>query len=452
MPHPVHDVLVVVPGILGSCLARDGSPIWGGMATAAALVNPATLRLRGDGLAPEPDVQATGLIGSFAQFPGLLKIDAYDGLIDWIRKNFELDSGNFVIFSYDWRLSCSVNAKLLADRIRPVLKNRRLSYSNSAYVFVCHSMGGLVAQYFTDLLGGADDTKHVITLGAPFRGSVKALGVMSHGWPARLPGIRSRFRKLAQTLPSLYELLPRYRAVIDGPECRRLADEDLPPRTRSDLFEHSSALHDALDYSQPRPYGRTVIVGSLQRTPQFVQCHGGVVRILHQWEHNGTTVDERGDCTVPRQSVTPPEWRDDRQAIPFAQTHLGLPTAHTVFRVLRNVLTATPREEQFDERARLAIEVPDILDADTEIEIECEIAEGDRQVPLIVRIESLDRPRLPDVKSARERDGRLVAHFDPMPPGDYKVSVGPALNMPDVRSVWDVFSIIDSSFDLPVVD
>src|SRR5207302_11042739 len=86
---------------------------------------------------------------------------------------------------------------------------------------------GRVVQHFTDVLGGAVDTKEVITLGTPFRGAVKALGVLSRGWPAWLPGIRSRFRRLARTLPSVYELLPRYRAIIEGSERRTLAAGDL---------------------------------------------------------------------------------------------------------------------------------------------------------------------------------------------------------------------------------
>src|SRR5205807_1419798 len=141
MPHPVRDVLVVVPGILGSRLERDGDPIWGtARSTARALLNPeAALGLHGDGFAPEPDVRAVGLMGRVAQFPGLSKIDAYDGLTDWLQERFELHPTNFVIFPYDWRLSCAVNARLLQERICPVLKARWHRYPDARFVFICHS-------------------------------------------------------------------------------------------------------------------------------------------------------------------------------------------------------------------------------------------------------------------------------------------------------------------------
>ncbi|HEY8202732.1 MAG TPA: hypothetical protein VII47_15430, partial [Actinomycetota bacterium] len=124
--HSVRDVVVVVPGILGSRLERNGEPIWGSLGLARALADPeGALGLQGDGFAPDPDVEATGLLGRAAQFPGLAKIDAYDALVDGLRASFELDPMSFVEFAYDWRLSCTVNARFLAERIHPVLKQRR---------------------------------------------------------------------------------------------------------------------------------------------------------------------------------------------------------------------------------------------------------------------------------------------------------------------------------------
>ncbi|MGH2731745.1 MAG: lipase/acyltransferase domain-containing protein, partial [Actinomycetota bacterium] len=382
MRHPIRDVVVVVPGILGSRLKRSGRLIWGGAGIASALVDPeSVLGLQGDGFAPEPDVAAVGLIGRLAQFPGLSKIDAYGGLMDWLKDRFELlDEVNFVPFSYDWRLSCTVNARLLANRICPILKTRRRTHPSAKFVFICHSMGGLVVQHFTDALGGGPDTNEVVTLGTPFRGAVKAFGVISEGWPRRLPGIRSRFRRLAQTLPSVYELLPRYRAIIDGSERRRIAPTDLTGEARVDLFQLASSFHDELDRPDARPYGRTVIAGTLQPTAQFARLQDGKLEILKRWEHQGRWLDERGDGTVPRQSFAPPEWNDDRHAIPFSQTHLALPTTDAVFRTLFQVLTATPRAEQADERAKLAIEVPDLVPAGAAIEIGCEVAEGDGDI------------------------------------------------------------------------
>lgn len=443
--QPMGDVLVVVPGIGGSSLERDGRPIWGGLGVASALVNPeAALGLRGDGFAPERDVVATGVVGRLAQLPGLSKIDAYDRLVDQLEARFELDATNYVVFAYDWRLSCTVNARLLAERICPVLRARRGTDPDARFVFVCHSMGGLVVQQFADVLGGAADTKEVVTLGVPFRGAVKALGVLSRGWPPWLPVIRSRFRRLFRTLPAVHELLPRYRAIVEGSQCRVMAKGDLDGDDRSlELFERACAFHDGLDVAGPRPYGRTVVVGSLQPTPQFATRRQGQLHVFDRWEHDGAVLDERGDGTVPRQSVTPPEWPDGRHAMPLPQSHVGLPTADSVLRVLYNVLTATPRAEQADERAKLAIAVPDLVPAGTDVEIGCEVVEGDPAVPLLVRVEGVDGVAPPRLASPRLRDGELTASIGGLAPGDYRVTLETATTMPDVRAVWDALTVVD---------
>jgi hypothetical protein len=438
--------VVVVPGILGSRLERNGEPIWGSLGLARALADPeGALGLQGDGFAPEPDVEATGLLGRAAQFPGLAKIDAYDALVDGLRASFELDPTNFVEFAYDWRLSCTVNARLLADRIHPVLKHRRRTHPDAGYVFICHSMGGMIVQHFTDVLGGAHDTKEVVTLGTPFRGAAKTLGVLARGWPRWLPGLRSRFRRLALTLPSVYELLPRYQAIVDGTERRRLAGTDLSlTDSEQERFERASAFHNGLDTAGDRPYDRLVVVGSLQPTEQFARIDNGAVELLKWWfAPDGSVLDERGDGTVPRQSVTPPEWHSDHHALPLSSTHIGLPTARAVFRVLFNTLTATPREEQAEERARLAIDAPDLVEAGTALDVCCEVADGDWEIPLLAEVQAAGAGSGHAPQTPQLRDGILVASFEGLAPGDYRVTVRPAVVMPDVSPVWDLVTIVE---------
>jgi hypothetical protein len=458
--HPVRDVVVVVPGIGGSSLMRDGHLIWGGLGAVSALVDPeGALALSGNGFAPDPTVTPVGLlgcrpdmrvvarVGRLAQIPGLSRIGTYDRLVKELRAHFELDATNFVEFAYDWRLSCTVTAEQLRGRIWPVLEERRRRDPAARFVFICHSMGGLVVQQFTDVLeGGAygQDTKEVITLGTPFLGAVTALGALASGVPHSVPILRGRFRRLAQTLPSMYELLPRYKAVIDGVELRTMGQEDLPDGAMGrELFERARAFHEALDTPTARPYARLVLVGSLQPTKQFAELHQGAVHLHRRWVHDQVVHDRRGDGTVPRQSVAPPEWADDSHAVPFAEAHIGLPSADSVLRVLQNVLTATPRAEQAEPRAQLAIEVPDLVAAGSDVEIGCEVVIGDRDVPLVVRIERVDGGAIPLVQSPRMRDGRLVASFHELPPADHMVTLQPATTMPDVRPVWDALTVVE---------
>jgi len=444
----IRHVLIIVPGILGSCLARDGRLIWGGPKVARAFFNPTkALGLRGDGLSPDPGVEAVGLIKRPAQFPGLSKNDIYDDLVKHLEDRFVLDETNYLVFPYDWRLSCEVNAKILAYRAWPLLEKKRRSDPGAKLVFICHSMGGLVVQYFTDTMGGASETHEVITLGTPFRGSIKALGVMTKGWPPSLPVLRQRFRSLALTLPSVYELLPSYRAIIQSDQLRVVTRGDLPEDARDDLFSRARRIMAAMDHATVRAYGRTVIVGSAQPTPQFADVGATGVKILHQWVGRDGPRDERGDGTVPRQSVTPPEWPDDRHAIPLPQTHIGLPSTSLVHRILANVLTATPREEQAESRAKLAIEVPDLVPAGEPLTVGCEVAEGDAQIPLLVELTPLDDWRLVQRRSPRPVEGGLAASFPDLSPGDYRVSVASAVPMPDVRSVWDLVTVVDPTVE-----
>ena len=43
-------------------------------------------------------------------------------------------------------------------------------------------MGGLVARYFIEALGGWEVTRALITFGTPYRGSVNAIDFLAHGF------------------------------------------------------------------------------------------------------------------------------------------------------------------------------------------------------------------------------------------------------------------------------
>lgn len=445
MKREVRDVLVLVPGLLGSELERNGKRIWGGTSVAGTFLDPAALRLTGDGFSPDPEVRPTRLIASPTQFPGLTKMGGYSRLVNRIRRRLDLDDSNFLTFAYDWRLSCQVNASLLGKKVWPLLERRRRRYPDAQLIFVCHSLGGLVVQQFTDLLGGAIDTKGVVTLGTPFRGAVGALAVMSYETSRLLPRLRARFRNLARTFPSVYELLPRYRAVIDGQRRRHLRASDLPDGVRQEVFEATSLVAERMEIQTPRLYERTVLVGSLQRTPQFVRFRDGLITVLKEWDTSSRTIDERGDGTVPRQSVAPPEWKDDRRAVPLGQTHVGLASDAGTFRILFNMLTATPRNEQAGSSLGLALEVTDLIPSGQDLLVSCEIPAGDRATPLLVAVVAAESG-LPIARQVPKQQGPYhIAKFDHVPPGDYIVTVQPASTDSPHTRVWDLVTVVDSA-------
>ena len=71
-------------------------------------------------------------------------------------------AGNLLPVAYDWRLSCRYNARRLGTIIEPALQRWRDQggqYADAQVVFVCHSMGGLIARWYIEQCGGAEITR-----------------------------------------------------------------------------------------------------------------------------------------------------------------------------------------------------------------------------------------------------------------------------------------------------
>ena len=115
------------------------------------------------------------------------------------------------MFAYDWRLSNRWTAELLKERVESALTRWRESAperSDAKVVFVCHSMGGLVARWYLDVLGGAEIARALVTLGTPHRGALKALEQLVNGVRKGPGPLKVDLTGFARSLPSSYELLP----------------------------------------------------------------------------------------------------------------------------------------------------------------------------------------------------------------------------------------------------
>src|SRR4051794_29607652 len=138
--QPFADLLVVLPGTMGSVLTADGKRIWTVKARdiAPALTRFASNRKRlqlptdlGD-RAPDDGVVASGLLPDLHSIPGLWTIDGYGKLVQFLNERFTLteathaQAGNLVSFAYDWRLSNRLNGERLADRVGAELSRWRL--------------------------------------------------------------------------------------------------------------------------------------------------------------------------------------------------------------------------------------------------------------------------------------------------------------------------------------
>ena len=345
-----EDLVVVVPGVTGSRLAdRDGREVWGpsagGLARTLRPFGDAAKRLAlpagvGDGPAPD-GVRPTGLWPSLHAIPGIWTlVRGYSQLVGFLgakRFGLSVDSrdpdapaGNLVLFEYDWRLSNRYSALCLKRRVDCALERWRASAperGEAKVVFICHSMGGLVARWYLDRLGGAEIARALVTLGTPHRGAAKTLDQLVNGVRKGPPPLQVDLTWFARSLPSSYELLPEYACirVADGTQLLKTTEVELPTLVASRVSD-GMRFHEELD-AAPRPtYPIVPVVGIGQPT----QTSASLVedRLVTTPFFGGA--DRGGDGTVPRLAARPKAMSElDATIRGVGEGHAAL-TAHTV--------------------------------------------------------------------------------------------------------------------------
>lgn len=359
MKHELDTVVVLLPGIMGSELRDgDGKPVWGtalgtlvkGVLTRGSAIK--RLRLPDDhGDDPAPDgVVATAMLPDIHVIPGIWSVSiGYDRLTSWFRDTFDVvespgdDRGpvNFVRFPYDWRLSNRASAAALKSTIEPVLEAFRATpgHADAGVTFVGHSMGGLVARYYVDVLGGHEITDKVITLGTPHRGALNALTSLVNGVSKGWGPVKLDLTGLARSLPSLHQLLPEYAAIESTDGLKKTTEVSLPHLS-------TSMVADAMDFHEQLRSGAADHAGTFHSHPILARTQptATTARLAgDEFESIRTIdgVDEGGDGTVPRLSAGPYGVTPDDPSIRYVQEQHGALPAHAALLVeLEGVLTA----------------------------------------------------------------------------------------------------------------
>jgi hypothetical protein len=337
------NVVVLIPGILGSALAGpDGKELWGtapgvlfrNLATLGSRLAP--LELQGD----DPDVDDIGdgirpvrPIHDLHLLPGLWKIDGYTKIRATLVDKLGLTPGrNFFELPYDWRRDNRVAARSLARQAPKWLADWRESSGNASarLVLVAHSMGGLVARHFLEVLGGWRHTALLATFGTPFRGAPKALGALSNG--LTLGGVAD-VSTLVRSMTSVHQLLPIYPMFVrDDFSTVRLGEVAAIPNLSVERVAAARRFHDVIREAQAsnakvEDYARSFrvvpFIGTEQATANFARGSRSGVELLPR--HDGK--DHRGDGTVPRVSALPIEMADDTAASFVADAHASLQNA-----------------------------------------------------------------------------------------------------------------------------
>ncbi len=354
----VRDVVIVVPGIMGSELVdASGHTVWsvspGALVRAIRTLGKSLRRLQlpagiGDD-APCDGIRATALIKSLHVVPGLwTPITGYDGLLNFLRSArfhlVEAEPGdkeripNLIHFPYDWRLSNRYNGRLLAQVAGEALERWRTQpgMETAKLVLICHSMGGLVARWFAEQEGGAGLIRALITIGTPYRGSLNALTNLVNGIEPGIGPLRFSLTEFARSLPALYQLLPQYDCLITDTGRTDLV-KGRCPGLNSTMLADAVAFSKAIQGDENPSYALHKVVGIRQPTPTTARATGD--RITPSVEIDGH--NQGGDGTVPRLAAEPVAGRG-REVHAIADQHGELQGTRSLLDLVDGILS---REE-----------------------------------------------------------------------------------------------------------
>lgn len=419
--------MIVLPGIMGSELVdnESGRALWGladprwyvrAWASGTGLKQ---LEVTDEERAGQANrVTATRLLKFPAFAPMLRGFEPYTALSVRLRNLLSPEAVSD--FPYDWRLSVEHNAKRLASAAEQHLSRWRAHADrpDARLVLVAHSMGGLVARYFTEVLGGDALVRAVVTLGTPFYGAVKAASLLSSGRGVPLP--RGRVRALVSTLPGVHDLLPSYRCVDEGDTVRRLTAADVAglggdAELAAEAFARRERLLAARSGVRWWP-----LVGVEQETAQSLTLDSGVAEV-HQYTCEAGAggliqrVDRRGDGTVYRDGASTP----GTAPMHVPQTHGALAARAEGIAHAYAVVTARETGPWLAGEARIGLRVPDVVTAGVPFELH--VTGGVRVSAVTCVIADVSTQRLVDRPALFRREEELMATATVPDEGLYRV-------------------------------
>jgi pimeloyl-ACP methyl ester carboxylesterase/tetratricopeptide (TPR) repeat protein len=208
-------IVVLLPGIMGSTLTKNGSPIWMNY-----------LRVITGGLTDleigKPGIKANGLIKT-----------SYKKLTNYLSDEYDV-----VTFPYDWRIPVAESAKALNDKIIQLRKH------NQPIKIIAHSMGGLVAREFilnhTDTWSILNEMTgfKLVLLGTPWMGSYRIPNVL-----AGRDGIIKQLDALdySHSKTELINLFAKFPGILNLLPVRK-ADPDFSDETFWKTFQQASGI------------------------------------------------------------------------------------------------------------------------------------------------------------------------------------------------------------------
>jgi pimeloyl-ACP methyl ester carboxylesterase len=471
---PLRDMVVLLPGITGSVLRKGNSDVWAisgqalwrWLASAGGTLQ--SLRLTD---ADPGDITATRLMPDAHVVPGLVKIDGYSATVRMIDDTFDVvrasltddRPANFIEFPYDWRLDNRIHGRRLAALIEERLPKWRIysGHSQARVIFIAHSMGGLIARHYLEVLEGWRNCRALISFGTPYRGSLNALNFLANGYKKLFVDLTDVMR----SFPSVHQLLPIYEALRVGAEYVRIAETSDVPGIDAELAKDALAFHRDIEdkveahrqQSDYRENGYVIvpIVGTRQPTMQSGVLSDRGVTISPELPPVVDALLADGDGTVPRASAIPIELSDAYRDSFAPERHGSLQCNRSILNDVRGRLEqmqvrglravrGSQASPEASERSALAFDLDDLYMAGEPVTLRARLVNVTRPVGTVqARIEALDTaaggPALvPFVESA---DG-WCAEIEGLPPGLYRAEVRTTAGGPWAPpAVHDLFEV-----------
>ncbi len=448
-----NDLVVVLPGIMGSTLAKEGELVWApsagavlrAIATFGRSIKGMTLPAGIGDDHPGDGVEPVALMPDLHILPGIWTAHVgYGELLKWLGTHLIPPSPeipSLLPVAYDWRLSNRYNGRRLKKIVEPALERWRAQggpYADAKLIFICHSMGGIVARWYIEMEGGLEFTRKLVTLGTPYRGALNALDQLVNSVRKGFGPLKLDLTDFARSLPSVHQLLPEY-ACIESPTGLLKTTETNIPDLQTVMLADAMGFHDEMDQqAENRPsadFSIHPIVGVRQPTYTTARIFGNTV-IPVQTIHGD---DLGGDATVPRLSAAPKNIRPDAAGIHYvADQHSALQNNQAVFDQLYGILTGSPMLFRAAPRLELGVRMEPVILAGEKIHVEVMTA-GDERISLQVRV--MDEQGKEVRANQLSLSGRSSATvLEPLPPGAYRIVTAGAGSM--AAAVAPVTSIV----------
>ncbi|WP_407792313.1 lipase/acyltransferase domain-containing protein [Pigmentiphaga litoralis] len=339
------EVIVFVPGIMGSELYLGDELIWPGTPAEMFLPYGKMEKLLRPDLLVGDIIRRVSVSNQYASLIKAFKLCGYDE---------ETGPPTLIVCPYDWRK----DNRLAADRLAECVKKLRADHGEDVVInIVAHSMGGLVSRYFLESGSysaanclGFERIQRLITIGTPHRGAPLAL-CAAMGQIRRLFLNAKQVKQIADRndFPALYQLMPpRSEPYLwnTDPEARlepaKVYEDDTAKLLGLNAanLKSAAAFHAALDTTKkPDAVVYFCFIGTRQDTICNVQGNFAVEKFHGAFSADallpeGVEIADGGDGTVPSWSASIP----GMQQLAVGGDHGGLYKTPEVLRTLGALL------------------------------------------------------------------------------------------------------------------